>query len=128
MGIGESIMIEILLWLMIKHFICDFPLQAHPYLYRHKHEYGHLGGILHALIHGVGTAIVLLFFPSVSLELMAFIMILDVVIHYHIDYCKMKIGKIYNLKPDNSEAFWSLLGFDQLLHFLTYYFIVTEIL
>ncbi len=116
-----------ILWLMIKHFICDFPLQAHPYLYSHKHEYGHLGGVLHAGIHGLGTAIVLICFGCSS-GLILSIVALDILAHYHIDYCKMKTGKIYNLKPDNSEWFWILLGLDQLLHFLTYYFIVTEML
>ena len=34
----------------------------------------------------------------------------------------------YNLKPDNSEYFWMLLGFDQLLHQLTYIGIIWIIL
>jgi hypothetical protein len=36
-----------------------------------------------------------------------------------IDWAKMNAGNLYNLKPDNSEWFWILLGFDQLLHHLT---------
>ena len=46
------------------------------------------------------------------------------IIHYTIDYFKMNVGLWYNLKPNNSEQFWWLLGFDQLLHYLTYIFIV----
>ena len=45
--------------------------------------------------------------------------LIDAVIHYHIDWAKMNAGKHYNLKADNSEWFWILLGFDQFLHHLT---------
>jgi len=36
----------------------------------------------------------------------------------------MNASKRYDLKPDNSEWFWILLGFDQLLHHLTYFALV----
>jgi hypothetical protein len=45
-------------------------------------------------------------------------------VHYHIDWAKMKISKRYDLQPNNSERFWILLGFDQLLHHITYFVIV----
>ena len=48
----------------------------------------------------------------------------DAVIHYHIDWAKMNTSQRFNLKPDNSDWFWILLGFDQLLHHLTYFAIV----
>lgn len=94
----------------IKHFVCDFPLQATPYMYRNKGTYGHPGGILHAGIHGIGTWLILS--PLAA--------IIDAVVHYHIDWAKMRLGAHYNLRPDNSEWFWILLGLDQLLHYLTY--------
>lgn len=113
--------VEMILWFMVKHFICDFPLQAFPYMYKNKGTYGHLGGLLHAHIHGLGTLIVLSCFGVVG-EVLGAIVMLDIILHYHIDYAKMKIGRVLDLRPDNSEWFWILLGFDQLLHFLCYYF------
>ena len=105
-------MIELFFLFSLKHFICDFPLQAHPYLYGNKGKYGHPGGIIHAGIHGLGTMLILPAFP--------FAAIADFAAHYHIDFLKMRVNAHYNLKPDNSEWFWILLGFDQLLHYATY--------
>jgi Protein of unknown function (DUF3307) len=110
-----------LFWLFVKHFICDFPLQANPWLYRNKGTYLHLGGIAHAGIHALGTLLVLApFVGSLSIMLAA----VDMLVHYHIDWAKMNISKRYDLQPNNSERFWILLGFDQLLHHLTYFMII----
>jgi hypothetical protein len=112
---------EALFLLFIKHFICDFPLQANPWLYRNKGTYMHPGGIAHAGIHALGTLLVLApFIGSLSMLYAA----LDMLAHYHIDWAKMNISKRYDLQPNNSERFWILLGFDQLLHHITYFIII----
>ncbi len=113
-------MIEALFWLTLKHFVCDYPLQAMPYQYKNKGTYGHPGGILHGAIHVFGTTVVMAFFTPYAILLG----VLDGLIHYHIDWAKMNIGKKFNLLPTNSEWFWILLGLDQLLHYLTYFAIV----
>lgn len=113
-------MFEILIWLLVKHFICDFPLQSHPFLYSHKGEYGHLGGIVHAVIHGVGTLLVLALFPGVTMETALLFAALDTGVHYHIDWAKTKTNKAMGWEPTTCSEFWILLGFDQLLHNLTY--------
>lgn len=117
----EITMLEALLCLFIKHFICDFPLQATPWMYNNKGKYGHIGGLAHAAIHGVGTLIALVYWVGASAWLLALV---DSVIHYHIDWAKMNISIKFDLKANNSEWFWILLGFDQLLHHLTYFAIV----
>lgn len=114
--------VNVLALLLLKHFVCDFPLQAFPYQYRNKGTYGHLGGILHSGIHVVGSLLVLVWFTDMSTAIA--LSLLDGLCHYHIDYAKMNIGRIFNLKPDNSEMFWVLLGIDQLLHMATYYVMV----
>jgi hypothetical protein len=111
-----------LLGLFIKHFICDFPLQMFPWMYQNKGRYLHLGGIVHSGLHGIGTFVVLLFFID-SGEALLFASI-DLLLHYHIDWAKMNLSHHYDLKPNNSEWFWVLLGFDQLLHHLTYFMII----
>lgn len=114
-------MFEALFLLFIKHFICDFPLQANPWLYRNKGTYMHPGGIAHAGIHALGTLLVLApFIGSASVMYAA----IDMLVHYHIDWAKMNISKRYDLQPNNSERFWILLGFDQLLHHITYFVII----
>jgi hypothetical protein len=114
-------MFEALFFLFIKHFICDFPLQATPWMYRNKGIYMHPGGITHAGVHAIGTLLVLAPFIGSAAIMYAAI---DMLVHYHIDWAKMKVGKRYDLQPDNSERFWILLGFDQLLHHITYFVIV----
>jgi hypothetical protein len=115
-------MFEALLGLFIKHFICDFPLQMFPWLYNNKGRYLHPGGIVHAASHGIGTFIVLaLLIDSKTALTYALI---DFIVHYHIDWAKMNLSSKYDLKPTNSEWFWVLLGFDQLLHHLTYFAII----
>jgi Protein of unknown function (DUF3307) len=114
-------MFEALFLLFIKHFICDFPLQANPWLYSNKGTYMHIGGIAHAGIHALGTLLVLAPFVGSASVMYAAI---DMLVHYHIDWAKMNISKRYDLQPNNSERFWILLGFDQLLHHITYFVII----
>jgi hypothetical protein len=111
-------MILLLILLFLKHFIVDFPLQAYPYQYKNKGTYGHPGGLLHSGLHVVATFLVVYWFvgPIFAIGLS----ILDGIIHYHIDWAKVKINTKMNLTPVNSEKFWVLLGVDQLLHSLTY--------
>ena len=91
-------------------------------MYRNKGTYLHLGGITHAAIHGMGTVLALAAFSSGGL--LIYCALADFLVHYHIDWAKMTVNKRYNLQPNNSEHFWLLLGFDQLLHHLTYFGIV----
>lgn len=108
--------LSLILGLTVKHFVCDFPLQAFPYQYRNKGTYGHPGGLLHSGIHLAGALAVLgLLAPAFW-----WLALVDAVAHYHIDWAKMNLGKRWGLRPDNSEWFWILLGVDQLLHSLTY--------
>lgn len=114
-------MFEALFLLFVKHFICDFPLQSNPWLYRNKGTYLHPGGLVHAGVHGIGTLLVLA--PFIGSASMIYALI-DMIVHYHIDWAKMNINQHYDLQPHTSERFWILLGFDQLLHHMTYFMII----
>lgn len=126
---------EILLLLLlfqIKHFIIDFPLQG-PYQYLNKDTYGHPGGIAHSMFHLIGTYIVCIcgmFFiiPAALGWLCLVLPLFDGIIHYHIDWAKMKLNKKLGWGPTTHEQFWWLLGFDQLLHQLTYLGMVAMVL
>ena len=109
-------MILLLVLLFTKHYIVDFPLQK-PYQWQNKGTYGHMGGILHAGLHGIGTLLILVFFTE--LELAVFLAMTDAIIHYHIDWAKMNLNKKFGYTPADEE-FWWLLGLDQLLRSLTY--------
>lgn len=139
-----SFEVALLLGLFIKHFICDFPLQATPWMYKNKGSfvwifvrrwwipvYPHPGGVVHAGLHAIGTSAVvagcLMYYGYAQPKILALAQVAaftDFLCHYVIDFSKINVGKYFNLKMDNSEWFWILLGFDQLLHALTYFYIV----
>jgi hypothetical protein len=107
-------MIEILVLLFTKHFIIDFPLQT-PYQYQNKGKYGHLGGLLHSGLHGATTFLILSFFTPLAIVFG----IVDFLVHYHIDWAKVKLNNHFQLTPEKPQ-FWTLLGLDQYLHAMTY--------
>lgn len=114
----------IALWLMaallVKHFLLDFPLQTKTML-AEKGKYLEMGGIHHAFAHGLGTATVFMLFGMSPVA--GTLAVIDILIHYHVDYFKMMINRKTGLKPDNAR-FWHLLGLDQLAHHMTYVLLV----
>lgn len=116
--------ILVLTALQVKHFIVDFLLQT-KYQWSNKGTYGHPGGVLHAGLHGVGTylCVALVVRPDIALGLA----LIDWVVHYHIDWAKMRLNSRLGLTPQDSR-FWVLLGLDQLLHQLTYIAIIVMLL
>jgi hypothetical protein len=94
-----------------------------PYQYLNKGTYGHMGGILHAGLHGVFTTLLLLVFVDNAL-ISILCGLFDAFIHYHIDWAKVQLNSKYGYKADKDSEFWILLGLDQYLHSLTYIAIV----
>jgi hypothetical protein len=112
-----------------KHFIVDFVLQK-PYQWMNKGNYGHPGGILHAVLHGIGTWAILNS-SHIPVDLIIELCCMDIIVHYHIDWAKMNINKKMGWASNTHEEFWILTGFDQFLHYMTYililYFVIDKI-
>ena len=102
--------------LFLKHFIVDFPLQ-NKFQWSNKGTYGHLGGVTHATLHAGATLMCFAWYAPIAAYFLALI---DGLIHYHIDWAKMKLNAKMGWKPDTHEQFWWLLGLDQFLHAATY--------
>lgn len=117
---------NITLWLILllftKHFVVDFPLQL-KYQVSNKGIYGHPGGILHSGLHGIGTYVCVVWYAPIAAIVLA---IVDMIVHYHIDWVKVNVNKKFNWNPTHDE-FWWLFGLDQFLHALTYIGIVALI-
>jgi Protein of unknown function (DUF3307) len=111
--------------LQFKHFICDGPLQTSN-MVQQKSIYGAPLGILHAALHGLGTGLVLFFFAP-SLAMTAGLVLIDFVVHYHIDYFKENIIKYFRWDFRDAK-FWWALNADQALHQLTYLGLVAILL
>ena len=110
----------ILIFLQIKHFLCDWVFQTDHQIER-KGIYGDLAGISHSLSHAISTICIL--FPFYGTGLAFGVGIADGITHYHIDWAKQNYCRVKRLTPSDKE-FWAMIGLDQLLHQLTYIFII----
>lgn len=105
--------------LIIKHFLCDFVFQ-NSWMIKEKGIYGRLGGIVHSLIHGIGTFIVSITLTS-DFSLSYILFGIDFLTHYHIDWLKSNLSNKYK---STDSKFWIWLGADQMAHYLVYVFIL----
>lgn len=105
--------------LLIKHYIFDFVLQTDEHI-KFKGVYGDRRGVDHSLQHSWGTVAILTVYNPSFFHLSFLIGMLEGILHYHIDYVKMK----YFQYTMSDKRFWVALGLDQLLHTLTYVLII----
>lgn len=107
----------------IKHLVVDFYLQTNAQV-KGKGIYGNLVGFSHSLEHAIGTLVIcFLMQPFVSVPMMLFVAGIDLITHYHIDFCKMRFGN----RDVTQAQFWNQLGLDQFAH-QTVYLIIAAIL
>jgi len=109
--------IQLMIFLIIKHFLADFPLQT-PYMLG-KGKKG-VSWILplaaHAGAHAAFTFAIFLFYkPHHAL----FLAVIDFIAHFLIDRIKASPLLGGRFKPTESY-FWWALGADQMAHSLTY--------
>ena len=105
-------------YLLTKHAVADFFLQSET-IYRQKGIYGAPVGLLHAFTHILLTAPVFFLFPGGSAALAFGLLGAEFLVHYHIDWAKEQIVRHYGWRFADRQ-YWGALGFDQLLHGLTY--------
>lgn len=120
-----SVEMLLIFGLITKHFVADFLLQ-YPYQFLNKGIYGHPGGLLHAVICGIGSLLACSVVIAIT-PMLCIIIGVEMVIHYHIDWAKVQINTKYELHPGTTH-FWNLLGLDQWLHYLTYVGMVISIM
>lgn len=118
MPVSNKLLLLAMSFLLVKHCIADFFLQT-AFQHKNKGRYLHPGGLLHSLIHVVMTVPVFALLPPANWQRAAAILIVEYVIHYHVDWTKDQVGKRTGWTPQQN-AFWRTLGIDQLVHGLTY--------
>jgi len=104
--------------LQTKHFYADFVLQTYKQTV-HKGIYRDWIGITHSLDHAWTTVVALIiysFFFTIPIVYIPLIALVEGLIHYHIDWTKVKFG----IKDLTKPLFWSQFGLDQLAHQITY--------
>lgn len=106
----------LLIVLLICHYLADFCLTWLA-LIRSKADGRNVWPILlHAVLHAVLMGACLLVF-GVNVELSLWLMLLEVVTHFVIDFGKAAVSvKVPLLADVKQKAYWVLFGLDQLLH------------
>ena len=120
-----SFLLLLLIALQIKHFLADFPLQTAKML-NEKGYYGNVHGLLHALIHGALSLPIMLAFLGFS-TFVCVLVLVEFVVHYHLDWAKEKLVRNTGWTYQYSK-FWVAIGFDQLLHQITYIAMIAAII
>ncbi len=109
-----------LLALLFKHAVADLALQNYLTGINKLDYWGN--GHKHYIHHGLLTFIVSLLFVDVSLAIV--IAIVDYVAHWHIDFFKHQVCRVFKVQG-KSRAWWWITSIDQILHYSTYYFLVS---
>jgi len=103
--------------LLTKHCLFDFVVQSR-FQRENKGSYGHPGGLLHCLLHILGTLCAFLIIAP-SLVGGTLILLAEFLTHYHVDWLKERLLRRTGWSFDDS-AYWTVFGVDQLIHGLTY--------
>jgi Protein of unknown function (DUF3307) len=119
-----SAAIALLALLLVKHFIGDFVLQTKWQVHQ-KGIYGAPGGLVHSAIHVAGTLVALIAVMA-PVSLIVPVLIAEYIVHYHIDWGKEQVVRALDWR--DGARFWNAMGFDQLLHGLTYIAIVVYVM
>jgi hypothetical protein len=118
--------LALILLLQLKHCYADFVIQTYVQTVK-KGIYRDPIGISHSVDH-VWTSMVVLLIFSFFVPTNPFVLIglclVEGIIHYHIDWIKVKYGSKDQTKP----MFWTQFGLDQLAHQLTYLWMVWVVL
>ena len=112
----------LLLLLQIKHCYADFVMQTYIQTVK-KGVWLDPTGISHTTDHMICTLIAMLvfsFFVPVSAIAIILVTFIEGVVHYLVDYSKVKYGCKDNTKP----IFWTQFGLDQLAHQVTYIWMI----
>ncbi len=112
-----STVMVLLCLLQIKHMLGDYFLQTRIML-EGRSQYVHFGRALHAGVHVVGSLVVFLLIGA-PLGFTILLILVEGVIHYHIDWWKGRHTAAHDLTPADA-GFWRATGVDQTLHQLTY--------
>ena len=112
---------KLLILFQIKHYVCDFLLQREYILKKSVEGMKFLLPLsLHCFIHSTLTLFILL---SVNASLWH-LALFDFFAHFVMD--RIKSGPLYlgRFHDMTKKSYWNCLGFDQMVHHLTHYFII----
>ncbi len=119
-----TVNVELLIWLLvffqIKHFLADFVLQNVWMLQKSRDGWSFLAPLaLHCGVHAFSTlAVVLYINPSLW-----WLSALDFAIHFVMDRIKAAPHYLGRFSDIRTHSYWVCFGFDQMVHHLTHIYI-----
>ena len=113
-------MTNLFLAFMVKHAFCDLyfqnkksPADKTKYIGEcHSHYFDHF----------FATLLVCYIF-LIPLEQCLFLALVDYIFHWHIDYVKTNVIKLFKLNVSNI-IYWLVQTFDQILHYFPYFLLI----
>lgn len=114
---GFCTLLVLMCLFQLKHMLADYFLQTRTML-DGRDRYAHLGRFQHAGVHAIGSFIAF-FLVGASLPFIVVIVLMEWVVHFHIDWWKGRHTSGQKLTPKDA-AYWRASGVDQALHQLTY--------
>jgi hypothetical protein len=114
-------LLGLLAWLQFKHFLADYLLQP-SWILHGKGSLWHPGGYAHAALHALGSLPALALFGLDGMWLSALILG-EFGVHFAIDHAKAVHARARPAAV-TTRAYWAAHGVDQLLHHLTYTFML----
>lgn len=100
--------------LNLKHLVAEYILQT-PHIAESKIRYGSLNSFIHTLHHAFGTLMAGLL-VKFNLGLILGLVLIEAVIHYHVDWLHMKFGA----QSYKDKKYWQWTGIEQFLHQQTF--------
>jgi hypothetical protein len=115
----------LLIIFQIKHFISDFPLQREYMLKKTMPGWEFVPPLaLHCAVHSSFTLAIVL---AINTQLW-WLAALDFVVHFSMDRIKSGPKYLGRFHDRDRPGFWNALGFDQMVHHFTHYYIIWVII
>lgn len=126
----------------LKHFLADYPLQGRYMLGKFRSDWSFVPPLLaHVAVHAVGTLAIALV-AGTTVRLAIGLALFDAGVHFVMDRAKASRRWLGRWKPLTADTyptadraawrsntlFWWALGFDQMVHHLTHYVCIWQIL
>lgn len=121
--LGQTVVLLVLF--QLKHFAADFPLQTDYMLRKTRRDWSFAAPLaVHCAIHAAITLVIVL---AVNPALW-WLVILDFVTHFAMDRAKAGPRYLGRFNDSTSPSYWNCFGLDQMVHHLTHYYIIWELI
>lgn len=117
----------------LKHFVADFPLQGKYMLQKFNKDWSFFWPLAaHAGVHAYSTLLIANVYMFLTHSwgyglLPMKLAIMDFVIHFSMDRIKAGPKYLGRYKDMYAHQFWWSLGLDQMVHHLTHYWIIWQL-